>query len=48
MEHCAVMNRGSSRCSESFEDIRLGREPVPGLKEAKAALAVVEKIHAAG
>lgn len=29
-----------------FEDIRLKRTPVPGLKEAKAALAVVEKIHA--
>ncbi len=30
---------------EFFEDIRLGRTPVPGLKEAKAALAVVEKIY---
>jgi predicted dehydrogenase len=32
--------------AEFFEDIRLGRPPVPGLKEAKAALAVVEKIYA--
>jgi len=32
--------------AEFFEDIRLKRTPVPGLKEAKAALAVVEKIYA--
>jgi predicted dehydrogenase len=32
---------------EFFEDIRLGREPVPGLKEAKRAMAVVEKIYSA-
>ena len=31
--------------AEFFEDIRLKRCPVPGLKEAKAALAVVEKIY---
>ncbi len=31
---------------EFFEDIRLKRTPVPGLKEAKAAMAVVEKIYA--
>ncbi len=31
--------------AEFFEDIRLRRAPVPGLKEAKAALAVVEKIY---
>ena len=31
--------------AEFFEDIRLKRTPVPGLKEAKAALAVVEKIY---
>ncbi len=31
---------------EFFEDIRLERTPVPGLKEAKAALSVVEKIYA--
>ena len=30
---------------EFFEDIRLKRTPVPGLKETKAALAVVEKIY---
>lgn len=29
-----------------FEDIRLGRTPEPGLKEARAVLAVVEKIYA--
>ena len=29
-----------------FDDIRLKRAPVPGLKEAKATLAVVEKIYA--
>ena len=34
--------------SEFFKDIRLQRPPVPGLKEAKAALAVVEKIYARG
>ncbi len=28
-----------------LEDIRLGRTPVPGLKEARAALEVVEKIY---
>jgi predicted dehydrogenase len=28
-----------------FEDIRLKRTPVPGLAEAKAALAVVEHIY---
>ena len=32
--------------TEFFEDIQLGRTPVPGQKEAKAALAVVEKIYA--
>ena len=32
--------------AEFFEDIRLKRSPVPGLKEAKAALAIVEKIYA--
>lgn len=31
--------------AEFFEDIKLQRPPVPGLKEAKAALAVVEKIY---
>jgi predicted dehydrogenase len=31
--------------AEFFEDIHLKRTPVPGLKEAKAALAVVEKIY---
>ena len=30
---------------EFFEDIRLKRTPVPGLKEARAVLAVVEKIY---
>ena len=30
---------------EFFEDIRLKRTPVPGLKEARAALAVVEKVY---
>ena len=28
-----------------LEDIRLGRTPEPGLKEARAALEVVEKIY---
>lgn len=31
---------------EFFEDIRLKRTPVPGLKEAKAVLQVVERIYA--
>ena len=31
--------------AEFFEDIKLKRPPVPGLKEARAALAVVEKIY---
>ena len=31
--------------AEFFEDIKLKRTPVPGLKEAKAALAVVEQIY---
>ncbi|MGN6555417.1 MAG: Gfo/Idh/MocA family protein [Verrucomicrobiota bacterium] len=30
---------------EFFEDIRLGRTPVPGIKEARAALKVVEEIY---
>jgi predicted dehydrogenase len=30
---------------EFFEDIRLNRTPVPGLKEAKAVLRVVESLH---
>jgi len=34
--------------SEFFEDIRLRRTPVPGLKEARAALQVVARIYAAG
>jgi len=33
---------------EFFEDIRLKRTPVPGLKEAKAALAVVEEVYRKG
>ena len=33
--------------AEFFTDIRTGREPQPGLREARAALAVVERIHAA-
>jgi predicted dehydrogenase len=32
--------------AEFFEDIRQQRTPVPGLREAKAALAVVERIYA--
>ena len=32
--------------SEFFEDIQLRRTPTPGLKEARAALAVVERIYA--
>jgi predicted dehydrogenase len=31
--------------SEFMEDIRLGRTPVPGLKEARAVMEVVEKVH---
>src|SRR5208337_428879 len=31
--------------AEFFEDIRLRRTPVPGLKEARAALAVVDRIY---
>ena len=31
--------------TEFFEDIKMKRTPVPGLKEAKAALAVVERIY---
>jgi len=31
---------------EFFQDIRLARTPQPGLKEARAALAVVEKLYA--
>jgi predicted dehydrogenase len=33
--------------AEFLTDIRTGREPQPGLREARAALAVVERIHAA-
>ena len=33
--------------AEFIADIRTGREPQPGLREARAALAVVERIHAA-
>lgn len=32
--------------AEFFEDIRLGRTPVPGLKEARAVLRVVEELYA--
>ena len=32
--------------AEFLTDIRTGREPQPGLREARAALAVVERIHA--
>lgn len=34
--------------AEFFEDIKLNRRPVPGLKEAKDALRVVEAIYARG
>ena len=34
--------------AEFFEDIKLKRTPVPGLKEAKAALMVVEEIYKSG
>lgn len=30
---------------EFIEDLRLGRDPQPGLREARAALAVVERVH---
>jgi hypothetical protein len=30
---------------EFFEDVRLKRTPVPGLKEAQSTLSVVEKLH---
>jgi predicted dehydrogenase len=30
---------------EFFDDIRLNRTPVPGIKEAKAVLAVVEQLY---
>jgi predicted dehydrogenase len=33
-------------CSDFLEDIRLGREPSPGLDAARAALVVVEEIYA--
>ena len=33
--------------AEFFTDIRTGREPQPGLREARTALVVVERIHAA-
>jgi len=32
--------------ADFIEDLRQGREPQPGLREARAALAVVERIHA--
>jgi predicted dehydrogenase len=32
--------------NEFFDDIRLVRTPVPGLKDAKAVLRVVEQLHA--
>jgi len=41
----AATSRGKSRWRNFFEDIKLKRTPVPGLKEAKAALAVVGKIY---
>jgi len=31
--------------AEFFEDIRMQRTPVPGLKEARAVLEVVERIY---
>jgi predicted dehydrogenase len=31
--------------AEFFEDIRLGRTPVPGVKEARAALTVAERLY---
>jgi hypothetical protein len=34
--------------AEFFEDVRLKRTPVPGLKEARAALKVVEEIYLRG
>ena len=34
--------------AEFFDDIRLKRTPVPGLKEARAALRVVEELYARG
>jgi predicted dehydrogenase len=34
--------------AEFFEDLRLNRTPVPGLREARAALAVVEQIYRQG
>jgi hypothetical protein len=34
--------------AEFFDDIKLKRTPVPGLKEAKAVLAVVEQIYQSG
>jgi predicted dehydrogenase len=34
--------------AEFLEDIRTGRTPVPGLREARAALAVVESLYESG
>jgi hypothetical protein len=35
----------SSEMSEFIEDIRLGRDPSPGLQDALAALSVVAKLY---
>jgi len=39
---------GLVEMEEFFEDIRLKRTPVPGLREAKAVLQIVERIYARG
>ena len=40
-------NSWTLEMAEFLEDVRLGREPVPGLADAMAALAVVARIYAA-
>jgi predicted dehydrogenase len=35
----------SAELTEFLEDIRLGRQPTPGLQDARAALAIVEEIY---
>jgi hypothetical protein len=39
-------NSWDTEFADFLEDIRLRRDPIPGIQDAKAALRVIEKVYA--
>ena len=44
-EYPMADNSWDAEFAEFLDDIRLRREPVPGIRDAQAALSVVEKVY---